>query len=400
MNSTKPTNSTRPIRVLQLGSPTGLYGAERWILALIKHLDPEKVQSIVGVIKDDPTQDAPLCQEAAKLGFKTIFFKVHGKASFSAIKQIKHFIKNNQIDILHTHFYKTDLIGFLATRGTDCKIISTPHGWTQAPDIKLRIYEIIDRAIFPLLDAVVPLAEKMMTPLQRIPGLKKKLHLIHNAVDLSEIMSESGIADELIPLKKQGCFIVGYIGRLVRGKGLDILFKALDLLQDINWKLVVIGEGEEKINLENQARQLGIKKNIYFYGFRSDRIRFLKGFDVFVLPSRSEGTPRCVMEAMAAKIPVIASDIPGCRNLITDNVTGRLFTLDSSKELAEKINFFASSIQFREKITQNGFMYILQNYSAKRMATGYEDVYTNMTEIKFCSPPEMTTGEGSGNFAQ
>ena len=142
-----PTN--KPIKVLQLGSPTGMYGAERWILALIKHLDPQKVTSIVGVIKDDDNQDAPLCQEAEKLGFRTQFFEAHGKINFSVIKQLREFIRQEKLDILHTHFYKTDIIGLLATRGTTCKIISTPHGWTESPDFKLRLYEAIDRMVFP-----------------------------------------------------------------------------------------------------------------------------------------------------------------------------------------------------------------------------------------------------------
>ena len=149
------------IRVLQLGSPTGLYGAERWILALIKHLDPEKVESIVAVIKDDPTLDAPLCREARKLGFRSHSIDAHGKVNFSAVKLLRKFIRENNIHVLHSHGYKTDLIGLVATRGTGCKIISTPHGWSQQADFKLRCYEFIDRLSFPLMDAVVPLSEKV-----------------------------------------------------------------------------------------------------------------------------------------------------------------------------------------------------------------------------------------------
>ena len=236
---------TKPIKVLQLGSPTGLYGAERWILALIKHLDPQKVESIVGAIKDESDLEVPLCSEAGKLGCKTHIFEAHGRVNLSIIKKLKQFILQHNIDILHTHFYKTDIIGFLATRSTPCKIISTPHGWTQNPDFKLRIYEIIDRMVFPFFDAVAPLSEKMLQQLGKIPGLKKKLHLIKNAVDVTEVASEKKIAKELIEWKGKGTFVIGYIGRLVTGKGLDILFRALTKLKELNWKLAIVGEGEE-----------------------------------------------------------------------------------------------------------------------------------------------------------
>jgi len=373
-----PSNLTdrgRKIKVLQLGSPTGLYGAERWILALIKHLDPQKVESIVGVIKDDFEQEALLCREAEKSGYKIQIFDAHGKVNFSVIKQLKAYILRGKIDILHTHFYKADIIGLLATRGTPCKIISTPHGWTQNPDFKLRIYEIIDRLIFPFLDAVAPLSEKLIQPLERIPGLKNKLHLIKNAVDISEVTSENKTAKELIEWKKKDVFVIGYIGRLILGKGLDILFHALAKLKNINWKFAIIGEGEEESALKQLAQELRIADKISFFGFRPDRISFLLGFDVFVLPSRSEGTPRCVMEAMASKIPVIASDIPGCRNLVTDNQTGLLFPLDSTNNLSQKIMSILHNRSATERMTQNAFEFISKKHSAHRMALEYETLF-------------------------
>jgi len=91
------------IRILQLGSPTGLYGAERWILALIKHLNPERIESLVGLIKDEPGLQSPLCSEAEKLGFKTHVFEAPGKINPTAVKLLRSFIQENNIDILHTH---------------------------------------------------------------------------------------------------------------------------------------------------------------------------------------------------------------------------------------------------------------------------------------------------------
>jgi glycosyltransferase involved in cell wall biosynthesis len=97
----------------------------------------------------------------------------------------------------------------------------------------------------------------------------------------------------------------------------------------------------------------------------------LKGFDVFVLHSRSEGTPRCVMEAMTAGIPVIASNIKGCQMLISDNETGLLFSVDSPKHLADKIFSLAADTSLREKLSGRGRLFIEQNFSAARMAKEY-----------------------------
>lgn len=330
---------------------------------------------MVAVIKDEPHLEVPLCQQAQKIGIRTHIFEAHGKINFSVIKQIRKFLISEKIDILHTHFYKSDIIGFLATRGTRCKIISTPHGWTQKPDLKLLIYEIADRMIFPFFHRVVPLSEKMFAELRKIHISRDKLRLIKNGVDVDEVVSENKIAEELDIWKKNGNFIIGYIGRLVAGKGLDILFYAIKQLHSVKWKLAIVGEGEEEGALRRLAQELNIADNLKFFGFQADRLSYLKGFDVFVLPSRSEGTPRSIMEAMAANIPVIASDIPGCRSLVIDKKTGLLFSLNSSADLAEKILVMLNDKEICRECRKNAYELINERFSAKNMSDEYQKIY-------------------------
>jgi glycosyltransferase involved in cell wall biosynthesis len=364
---------TRPekIRVLQLGSPTGLYGAERWILALVKHLDRARVESIVGIIKDDTEQGAPLCHEAEKLGFKTQLFEGHGKVNFKVVRQIHRFIVQENITILHTHFYKTDIIGYLATRGTNCKIVSTPHGWSKKADFKLWCYERLDRLVFPLLDAVVPLSEDLYIPLKNVPVLKNKLHLIRNGVDLSEIAETQTINPDLLKQKKMGNFILGYIGQLIPRKGIDTLIKALAAVEDHPWRLFLVGDGPQRQELENLAREKGVFERIHFTGFRQDRLNYLRGFDIIVLPSRLEGIPRCLMEAMGAGVPIIASNIPGCNDLVQDQRTGLLFQVENQTMLTAMIEKMMKSSDLRKYFAQNAMDYVESNYSATQMAREY-----------------------------
>lgn len=363
----------KKVKVLQLGSPTGLYGAERWILALIKHLDPTKIESWVASIRDEPHLKVPLCIEAQKLGVRTHIFNCYGKINFSAIQQIKEFIRQNGIDIIHTHGYKADLIGYFATRGTSCKIVSTPHGWTRSRDLKLKIYANLDRMIFPLLDAVAPLSDELDRQLRRIPGLKSKLHLIRNGVNIDEIKDVGHIAKEISAFKSNGEVVIGYIGRLTPGKGLDILLNAVKEYGEPNWRVAIVGDGEQCAELQSMVTDLDIGNRVTFFGFRPDRLAFLKGFDVFVLPSRSEGIPRCLMEAMIAGVAVVASDIPGCRYLVDGKTTGLLF--QSDRELAESIKRLISDPLLRESLSRSGQEFIQQRFSAARMAKQYEELF-------------------------
>jgi glycosyltransferase involved in cell wall biosynthesis len=369
-----------PIRVLQLGSPTGLYGAERWILALVKHLDPGRIEPTVAVIKDDPTLDAPLCREAEKLGVRVHIFEAYGKANLSTIKLVRDFINRNGIQIIHTHWYKADLVGLLATRRTNCKTVSTPHGWSnEEANFKLTCYEMINRCIFPFLDAVVPLSDQLHNQLQRIPGFNGNLHLIRNGVDTSEIDSTTDIAEQLQTWHGEGVFIIGYIGRLVLGKGLDVLIKAVSRIHSINWRLAIVGDGEQRTELEALAQNMGIGNRVKFFGFQEKRLSFLRGFDVFVLPSRSEGIPRSLMEAMATGIPAIASDIPGCRNLVHDGHSGLLFPVDEDDHLAERITRTALDEEVRHKLSNKGRNLIHREFSAIHMAKQYAILYDALT---------------------
>jgi glycosyltransferase involved in cell wall biosynthesis len=367
-----------PLKVLQLGSASGLYGAERWILSLIKYFDGSNIESLVGAVVDDTSNAAPLCQEAQKLGFEALTIQSGGRYSFDSVLNLRKLLKDKQIDIVHSHGYKTDVLSMLATIGLKCKTVSTPHGWTQDPDFKLKIYEMMDRMIFPFFDAIVPLSEGLMDSLAHIPNLRNKLTLITNGVDIGEVEELEEIAPEITRLKADGYQVIGYIGRLVHGKGLDTLINALAQLSDLKWKAIFIGEGEQELELRQLVKEKGLGEQITFLGFRADRLSLLKGFDVFVLPSRSEGIPRCIMEAMAAEVPVVASNIPGCRTLIDGQKTGALFEVDDAEGLAASIMQTLNDSTINEMYKVEAKQFLLERYSAKRMAKEYEGLFGSL----------------------
>ncbi len=366
------------IRVMQLGSPTGLYGAGRWILALIRHLNPSEIHCTVGVIRDNPQMDIPLVQHAANLGFSTHTIEAAGRFNVIAVSRLRKYLIDNRIDILHTHFYKTDIIGLLATRGIRCRIMGTPHGWSINAGLTLKIYESIDRLVFQWFDAVVPLSEELHTGLLKYVG--NRLKMIPNGVDLSEIDSSTELAPEVCAWRERGEFVVGYIGQLIARKGLDILLRAFAALRDQEGRptrLVIVGDGDQRVNLENLSHSLGISESVSFLGYRIDRLEILKGFDVFALPSRLEGVPRCLMEAMAARVPVIASDIPGSRDLVLPGKTGLLFPLDNVVALTSMLGKVARE-PLRSQLANAGREKILLDYSAATMARRYTEVYREL----------------------
>ena len=371
----------RPLRVLQLGNATGLYGAERWILALVRHLPRDAVESFVGVVDDRlrPEPPAALCRAAQDLGFATQVFHAPGRLSARALRGLRAFVSRHRIDVLHTHGYKTDLLGLLALAGTACRQVSTPHGWTAGPDGRLAAYEALDRACFPLLDAVAPLSGTMHAQLSRRPRLRARLVLIPNGVDLLEIdaqLAQAGAAGA--PDRLSGGLHVGYVGRLVRGKRLDVLIEACAGLGPAIRQLTLVGDGPERASLEALARARGIGAKLSFPGYRADRIALLPGFDAFVLPSESEGIPRCLMEALAVGVYCVASDIPGCRELVGDGVGGDLFPVGDVDALQRLLARAAADPARRRSAAEAGRRHVRARFSAARMADDYVGLYRRL----------------------
>jgi glycosyltransferase involved in cell wall biosynthesis len=369
------------IKVMQLGSPTALYGAERWIMALVSHLDRHIFDISMTVIRDDPVLDPPLIYAARAQGLDAYCIDAFGRVNFSAIGKLRALIKEQQIDILHTHGYKTDIIGLFAVRGTRCKLVTTPHGWSVDAGIKLAAYEALDRFVFRFFDAVVPLSDTLYSALKKRGSLGAKLHLIANGVDLSEIDTAQRVAAPIMEMRQSGGFIIGYIGQLISRKGLNCLLRAFAAWERPGKQLVLVGEGPQRDALEALSRILGIDDSVQFVGFQSERIAWLRGFDVFVLPSHLEGIPRCLMEAMAAAVPVIASDIPGCRDIVIDGETGQLFAVDDAAGLTRALER-STDVQASKKMAEAGLAYVRAHHSAQAMAAQYATLFQNLTTAK------------------
>lgn len=367
--------SASPIRVLHIGSPTGLYGAERWILALVKCL-PDDIQSIIGTIRDAPGAEAEICSQGAALGFRTTIFDAPGRLSRAAAGMMRAYIRDQDIHVLHTHGYKSDIIGALAVRGTRCRLVSTPHGWSTGSGVKLRIYEMLNRVAFGLHDAVVPLSPDIFQGLSRLPWLRRKLHLVPNGVDLEEVDS----APRSGPKADRG-FLFGYIGQLIPRKDLATLLRALEALPDAGARLCLIGEGPQRPELEQLARDMGLAGRVDFLGYRGDRLQLLKGFDAFVLSSRLEGIPRCILEAMAARVPVIVSDIPGCTDVVRHGETGLTFPVGDHEALARRMEHVMRNREDAAAMAIAAEHLIRSRYSSAAMASNYAKLYRQLAGI-------------------
>ena len=359
------------MKVLQFICSTGFYGAERWVLALSKHL-PDSVSSELVVTLEPGTEELELVKQFKAVG-KTHHIPMQGRFDLRAVSKLADLIQEQDIDIIHTHGYKSDILGVMAARKAGIPCVVTPHGFENAADLKLRFFIWLGCQSMRFADKVVPLSKQLMSDVEKFNISPDKLEYIQNGVDLSEVEAVRQTKTDKPKEKKT----IGFVGQMISRKNIKAILDCFESLykkrQDI--ELVLLGDGEDRPSLEAYSKTLASASDIHFLGFRNDRLQLLRDFDLFVMTSTLEGIPRCLMEACAMEIPVSAYDIAGIDQLITHNESGLLAPLHNSKQLEKDWERLLDDKALATSLAQNSKSFVEANFSAKRMADEYLELF-------------------------
>lgn len=369
-----------PPHILQFICSTGFYGAERWILALCKNTPSDKAKYSLAVTLENASQNLELVKHFARDCGDTYQAPMSNRFDRSVVNKLAHYIKTNHVDIIHTHGYKSDIIGILAAKKANIPVVVTPHGFENADDVKLRLFIWLGCQSMRFADHVVPLSPQLMQDVKRYGVKPPKLQYIQNGVDLSEVEAVREAPAKLVKTKKR----IGFIGQMISRKNIvDILdiFDQLAATRD-DIELVLLGDGDQRAQLEQHANTLASKPDIHFLGYRDDRLDYLRSFDLFVMTSTLEGIPRCLMEACAMATPVAAYNIAGIDQLVKHQKTGLLAPLADKAALKQHWQSLLDSRNLAEQMGQNALTYVNEHYAAKRMAKQYMTLFNELLANK------------------
>ena len=224
-------------------------------------------------------------------------------------------------------------------------IIFTAHGWPFNEDRNFMARGIIYflswlTAFFA--DRVINITKTDYRQSLKFPLLSpNKFIYIPNGLKLNDrLFLPPAEARKILGINKEN-FIIGAITELTKNKGLGYLIDAINQIriknQKTKIKIIIIGKGEEQSKLKTQIKSLGLEHTIFLAGFKENAEKYLKGFDVFVMPSVKEGLPYALMEAMAAGLPIIASRVGGIPDLIEHEKNGLLVEPKDNLDLAQKL---------------------------------------------------------------
>ncbi|MBI5055372.1 MAG: glycosyltransferase family 4 protein [Nitrospirae bacterium] len=366
------------MRILHLISSSGLFGAERVLLELSKGLKKfESCCPIAGVIRNSNNPHVEVAEEANASGIDTVIFPCKGQFDFSLVSLIRKYIKENRVDIIHCHGYKSNFFGLLASRGK-IPLVTTNHNWLTA-HWKLKVYCFIDSLLIRYFDRIVAVSEDVKKDMLRYKIPERKIRIIDNGIDLDRfngkvypvnIRKEFGI--------KEHETVIGTIGSLGHEKGHIYLLKAAREILETHKavKFLIIGDGLLRNELESMANTLGISSNVIFAGYRKDIPEMLSMMDIFVLPSIKEGLPMVLLEAMAAKKPVIATRVGAVPKVITHDETGILVRPKEIDELRHSILRLINDRATAEKLRQAAYRRLRDNFTSDTMAGKYMLLYS------------------------
>lgn len=294
-------------------------------------------------------------------------------------------------DIVHTHNPKPGVYGRLAARSAGVPVVvNTVHGlYAQPTDSwpKRAVVYALERLAASCSHAELVQNPEDLETLARIGVPRRKLHLLGNGVDLDRFDPAGPIEGRATVRSKvfgaePDDVVVGVVGRLVWEKGYrDVFSAAASVRQTLpQARFVVVGPTEpEKADAVPDADiRRAEAAGVTFLGLRDDLERLYPAMDVYVLASHREGFPRSAMEAAASGLPVVATDIRGCRQVVADGVTGRLVPVADARALASGVAQLVAEPTLRRQMGDAGRVKALAEFDQRRVIEITLEVYDRL----------------------
>ena len=279
-------------------------------------------------------------------------------------------------DVVHTHGYRVDVVDAGPVRRAGVPTVTTVHGFTGG-DAKNWVYERLQRRAFRRFDAVVAVSRPLAGALARAGVPASRLHVVQNAwaADDPPPFSRDHARQALeVP---NGKFHVGWVGRLTVEKGPDVLLAAVQLLADLPLVVSVLGDGRERERLVTSATRLGLEPRVRWRGSVAAAGRLFRAFDVFVLSSRTEGTPIVLFEAMATETPVVATTVGGVPDVVSER-EAVLVAPDDPAALARAIRSVAADPVTALDRARRARERLAREFAAAPWLAKYECIYRSV----------------------
>jgi glycosyltransferase involved in cell wall biosynthesis len=369
---------TRPLNVARIISMLTVGGVQSMLLSTLPCFDKRRFNVRVCCTDRIGKVGRALQQRGVSVDLCRIRSRLHPVDLWSMAK----WLKKNQIDIVHTHMYASNISGTVAAKMAGVPIIIShihaAHEWRS------RHRALIERLLDRSRSGYIAVSEAVREAFLEKTGLdcRDRIRVIQNV----HRFTEEDVAPDPRALRQElripaASPVVGTITRLVPVKGLDVLLRAARLVADHlpEARFVIVGKGREKAALAGLTSELGLERNVIFTGERVDVKDFYSLFDLFVLSSHSEGFGIVLLEAMHFGTPIVATAVGGIPELVRDGETGLLAPPDSPGPLADAILKLLGDPALARHLSCRALEYS-RNFAPSSYVAQVERYYTELHE--------------------
>ena len=391
---------TPKIKIVHVQLLPLLSGVQRVTLDELMRLDRQRYEPWLICQKA-----GPLTEAAEKEGIRCIYVpelvrEISTKNDSKALIALTQLFRKYRFDVVHTHSSKTGVLGRVAGKLAKVPVVMhSVHGFAfPAAKSKLEysIFLAMEWIGARCSDAMVFLNDTDQSIARtQLQANEDMLHLLPNGVDTFKFSPlpagwRSMLRRSLLDVDSDTPCVV-MLGRLWRQKNPECFVEAAIKLLNTGQQahFFMLGDGEYRDSLQRRINEAGYGSEIHLLGWRTDVPRLLNAMDLFVLPSRWEGMPLAILEAQAIGLPVVASDIPGNRDLVHDGTDGLLCKSDDVDSLAEKLATLLSDKNLRLKYGEAGRKKVLNSYRIEARVDQMSTLYYEWLKQKSFKVPRL-----------
>ena len=356
-------------------------GPEKTILNSPRFLDPLGYRMLCAYLH--PPGDAGynvIESKAAKYGAPLVSIPDRGPWDWRVVTELLAVCRRENVAIWHGHDYKTNALGLLLRKFWPMRLVTTVHGWVHHT-ARTPIYYRIDQMCLPRYEKVICVSDDLLDACLDAGVPARNCILLENGIDGLEYARRQCVRDAKAKLGlPSDALLVGAVGRLEAEKGFDVLIRAVHALaaRGHDLRLVIVGEGGERANLERLTRELGVADRVQLPGWQADVRGYFEAMDLFALSSHREGLPNVVLEAMALEVPVVATRVNGVPRLVQDGRNGLLVEPGDADGLTAALERLLLDFGLRDALRLTGRRTIETRYSFANRMTRLASIYDQM----------------------
>jgi glycosyltransferase involved in cell wall biosynthesis len=370
-------------------------GAQKFLYSLVSNLDISKYEILVstGDAGDGKLLDAFKKMDVQTRKLRSLKRQINPYFDLKAISELKNLIKEFKPDVIFLNSSKAGIVGAIASKGfPNLKVIYRIGGWAfndPLPWLMQKFYIFAERYTAKFKDHIIVNNRHDFEQAKKLNiKPRQKLELIYNGIDpyRLEFVEKNEAKQKLTAIFEQkqknlpqSALVIGTIANFYRTKGLTYLIQAAKLFYSKNISsnavFVIIGDGPERTILETEIKNNGLGDKVFLAGTLPDAYRYLTAMDIFVLPSVKEGFPWALLEAMSAKLPVIATNVGANPEIIENGKNGLLVKPGKPAEIVSALEALMADENLRRELGIQAHQTVIKKFDQNKMLEKIESLF-------------------------